>query len=145
MHAEGNAVVSALARLFGAANGGEALPLSGIRERASKELSQLASLVKEGLDARGITIPPAISLISCPGCQLIVQGDHPQREAIQALLADDQRIAKYFKEVEVLFEVVRAAENAGEVFPEDSCFHVGLTSAGAVAYFDDHRCTPTPA
>lgn len=145
MHAEGNAVVSALTRLFGAANGGEALPLSGIRERASKELSQLARLVKDELGARGITIPPAISLVSCADCYLVVEGDHPQREAIQALLADDQRIAKYFKEVEVLFEVVRAAENAGEVFPEDSCFHVGLTSAGAVAYFDDHRCSPTLA
>lgn len=145
MHAEGNAVVSALARLFGAANGGEALPLSGIRERASKELSQFARIVREELDTHGISIPPAISLVSYPDCVLAVEGDHPQREAIQAWLTDNHRITKYFKEVEVLFEVVRAAENAGEVFPEDSCFHVGLTSAGPVAYFDDHHCPPTLA
>ncbi|WP_174873347.1 hypothetical protein [Vogesella oryzae] len=139
MHAEGNAVVSALARLFGAANGGEALPLSGIRERASKELSQFARIVREELDTHGISIPPAISLVSHPDCVLAVEGDHPQRAAIQTWLSDNHRITKYFKEVEVLFEVVRAAENAGEVFPEHSCFHVGLTSAGPVAYFDDHR------
>lgn len=140
MYAEGTAVSSALARLFGSANGGEALPLSGIRERASKELSQFASLVRSELAPLGIAIPPAISFVSCNHCALTLENEHPQREAILGWLEGNDRIAKYFKEVEVLFELVRAAENAGDVFPEDSCFHVGLTSAGPVACFDSHRC-----
>lgn len=140
MYAEGTAVSSALARLFGSANGGEALPLSGIRERASKELSQFASLVRSELAPLGIAIPPAISFVSYNHCALTLENEHPQRDAILGWLEGNDRIAKYFKEVEVLFELVRAAENAGDVFPEDSCFHVGLTSAGPVAYFDSHRC-----
>lgn len=140
MYAEGTAVSSALARLFGSANGGEALPLSGIRERASKELSQFAGLVRSELAPLGIAIPPAISFVSCNHCALTLENEHPQRDAILGWLEGNDRVAKYFKEVEVLFELVRAAENAGEIFPEDSCFHIGLTSAGPVAYFDSHRC-----
>lgn len=142
MQAEGNAVVSALARLFGAANGGEALPLSGIRERASKELSQFSRMAREELTAQGISIPPAINLISCSGCQLSLESTHPQADAICRWLDGNDRIAKYFKEVEVLFELVRAAENAGDTFTEESCFHIGLTSAGPVAYFDDFCSLP---
>jgi hypothetical protein len=140
MYAEGTAVSSALARLFGSANGGEALPLSGIRERASKELSQFASLVRSELAPLGIAIPPAICFVSCNHCALTLENEHPQRDTILGWLAGNDRVAKYFKEVEVLFELVRAAENAGDVFPEDSSFHIGLTSAGPVAYFDSHRC-----
>lgn len=141
MHAEGNAMTSALARLFGAANGGEALPLSGIRERAMRELSQFATIVAEELAGLEITIPPAISLVSCTNCQLTLESEHPQRERILTWLDGNHRIAKYFKEVEVLFEVVRATENLGITFAEDSCFHIGLTSAGPIAYFQDHQCT----
>jgi hypothetical protein len=140
MYAEGTAVSSALARLFGSANGGEALPLSGIRERASKELSQFASLVRSELAPLGIAMPPAVCFVSCNHCALTLENEHPQRDAILGWLEGNDRIAKYFKEVEVLFELVRAAENAGDVFPEDSCFHIGLTSGGPVAYFDSHRC-----
>ncbi len=142
MHAEGYAVTSALARLFGAPNGGEALPLSGIRERAMRELSQFSALVREELDGLKISIPPAISLVSCSDCQLTLGSDHPQRERILAWLDGNDRVAKYFKEVEVLFEVVRATENLGVTFAEDSCFHIGLTSAGPIAYFQDLECTP---
>lgn len=140
MHAESNAVTSALARLFGSANGGEALPLSGIRERAMLELSQFSRLVREELTSLEVSIPPAVSFVSCANCQLTVGGDHPERARILAWLAGNDRIAKYFKEVEVLFEVVRATENPGTTFGEESCFYIGITSAGPVAYFQDHLC-----
>lgn len=142
MHAEGYAVTSALARLFGTANGGEALPLSGIRERAMRELSQFSAIVREELASLDISIPPAISLVSCSDCQLTLESEHPQRDRILAWLDGNDRVAKYFKEVEVLFEVVRATENLGVTFAEDSCFHIGLTSAGPIAYFQDQQCTP---
>lgn len=142
MHAEGNAMTSALARLFGEANGGEALPLAGIRERAMRELGQFSRLTREELTALGISIPPAISLVSCPNCAIALQSEHPQAQQIEAWLKDNDRIAKYFKEVEILFEVVRATENLGSTFGDESCFHIGLTSAGPLAYFQDHECQP---
>ena len=141
MHAEGNAVTSALSRLFGSANGGEALPLSGIRERAMRELSQFSGIVREELASQNISIPPAISFVSCPNCELALDSDHPQQTLINSWLTDNHRVAKYFKEVEVLFEVVRATENLGVVFGDDSCFHIGITSAGPIAYFQDHVCS----
>lgn len=131
-----------LRRIFGPVVETGALPLAAIRQRAQRQLSKFNTEARKELQERGIEIPPGIGLLSCPQCALKAEGDHPQFEAIEQWLNGNSKIAKRFKEVEVLFEMVRAAESLGETFPVDSCFHIGLTRAGPVAYFQDHVCTP---
>ena len=141
MQSESAVANPGLVRLFGQAEAGEAVSLTAIRGRASKQLSRFAALAQQQLADRAVTIPPALSLVSCPECELVLESQHPQADAIRAWLRGNSAIAKKFKEVEVLFEIVRAAEHPGVVFPEASCFHIGLTSAGPIAYFEDHSCT----
>ncbi|RMC94938.1 hypothetical protein EAY64_14515 [Aquitalea palustris] len=131
-------------RLFGHTGDDGSITLQAIRERASKQLAKFASLAEEQLVERQISMPPAISLVSCPACSLTLENNHPQSDEILSWLTDNAKLSSQFKEVEVLFELVRAAEAAGEIFPETSCFHIGLTSAGPIAYFEDHACSPYP-
>ncbi|MDN0074956.1 hypothetical protein QU481_08615 [Crenobacter sp. SG2303] len=128
-----------LARLFGQGNQDGRLTLAAIRARASRQLAKFSKLVEQQLAELSISIPPAIGLVSCPNRELTIENDHPQAEAIRAWLTGNVRIAKRFKEVEVLFEIVRAAEQPGVTLPSTACFHIGLTSAGPVAYFQDQR------
>lgn len=132
-----------LRRIFGPTANQGALPLAAIRHRAQRQLSSFDQEARRELKQRGIDIPPGIGLLSCPKCELKVSGDHPQRKEIEQWLKGNSKIANHFKEVEVLFEMVRAAESPGETFSEFSCFHLGLTRAGPVAYFQEHACSPT--
>lgn len=132
-------------RLFGLSGTEGRVSLSAIRERANKQLTRFSELAIQRLHEREISVPPAISLVNCPGCDLTLENiEHPEAQEILAWLQQDIEIAKLFKEVEVLFEIVRAAEYAGDIFPETSCFHIGLTSAGPIAYFEGHLCIAKP-
>ena len=130
-----------LIHLFGQAGEDGSISLQAIRDRASKQLTRFAALAEKELEARQISMPPAISLVSCPGCSLTLENNHPQADDILTWLAGNATVSSLFKEVEVLFEIIRATEYAGETFPESSCFHIGLTSAGPIAYFEDHVCS----
>jgi len=130
-----------LKRIFGPAAETGVLTLSAIRQRAQRQLSKFDAEAREELKQLNIDIPPGISLVSCPHCQLTLGSDHPQSAALLQWLTGNTAIAKRFKEVEVLFEMVRATEAPGQMFAAESCFHIGLTRAGPVAYFQDHRCT----
>ncbi len=142
MSSQSTASNPGLIHLFGHTGDDGSISLQAIRERASKQLSRFAAQAEEELTARHISMPPAISLVSCPGCSLTLENNHPQADDILTWLASNARISSLFKEVEVLFEIIRATESAGETFPETSCFHIGLTSAGPIAYFEDHVCSP---
>ena len=141
MSSQSTASNPGLIRLFGHTGDDGSISLQAIRERASKQLSRFAAQAEEELTARHISMPPAISLVSCPGCNLTLENDHPQAEEILAWLGNNAKISSQFKEVEVLFELVRATEAAGETFPDTSCFHIGLTSAGPIAFFEGHVCS----
>ncbi|WP_028537257.1 hypothetical protein [Paludibacterium yongneupense] len=130
----------ALTRYFGPSDHAGTVSLESFRRRAKRHLSIFDELVRRQLKARGIGIPPAINLVSCPQSTLTVEGEHPQREAILDWLRQDVKINKKFKEVEVLFEIIRAAETPDSPVAMDCCFHVGLTSAGPVAFFDILPC-----
>ncbi|BEV72090.1 MULTISPECIES: hypothetical protein [unclassified Paludibacterium] len=129
-----------LKKIFGAAAEKEGVSLTAIRRRAQRQLSKFDQFAREQLQQRGITMPPGIGLVSCPNCALRLDGEHPQADLLQAWIEGNVKMAKNFKEVEVLFEMLRALENPGETFASQSCFHIGLTSAGPVAYFQDHVC-----
>lgn len=145
MHASHAGRDSGLQNIFGHAAQEEVLPLATIRRRAKRQLSRFDRFAREQLDALGVSTPPAISLISCPECALTVDNQHPQLELLMKWIAGNTQLEKNFKEVEVLFEMVRAAEMPGQIFPPTSCFHIGLTSAGPVAYFEEHVCPPAGA
>ncbi|MBV8047694.1 MAG: hypothetical protein JO171_11105 [Paludibacterium sp.] len=131
-----------LKRIFGQTAEKEGVTLTAIRRRAQRQLSKFGVFAREQLDARGITIPPGVGLVGCHNCALTLDGEHPQAEALYAWIEGNVKLAKNFKEVEVLFEMLRAAEHPGQTEPVNSCFHIGLTSAGPVAYFQEHLCTP---
>ncbi|KZE32820.1 hypothetical protein EV683_103155 [Crenobacter luteus] len=125
--------------LFGRSKSGAALPLTAVRARARRQLTKFEQLVRGQLLAIGVDIPPAISLVSRPGNVIALENAHPQADEIGAWLEGNVKVAKKFKEVEVLFELVRAAERAGAPTPPELRFHIGLTSAGSLAYFEEQQ------
>lgn len=127
-------------RIFGASAEKEGVSLSAIRRRAQRQLSKFDAAARSELAERAISMPPGIGLVGCPNCELALNGEHPQAEALLGWISGNVKLAKNFKEVEVLFEMLRLAENPGQTFDIASCFHIGLTSAGPVAFFQDHPC-----
>jgi len=132
-----------LRKIFGPGTETGVLTLAAISQRAQRQLSKFDLLARQELEQRGIAVPPGIGLLGCPQCALKLEGDHPQAVELQQWLDGNTKIAKCFKEVEVLFELVRATEAPGQTFSADSCFHIGITRAGPVAYFQDHVCCTT--
>lgn len=137
---ESRAIGSALNHLFGVDEDANALPLSAVRERASAQLGEFAHFVEGELARLDISIPPAVGFVYCNQCALTTEEGHPQKEQIDAWLARTPAALDRFKRIEVLYEFIRAAEQPGTTLPDVTCFHIGLSSAGPVAYFEDHRC-----
>ncbi|TIC82095.1 hypothetical protein [Crenobacter intestini] len=134
---------SGIQRLFNLPEDAEGLPLAAVEDRASRRLSEFSAFALQTLSEMGITIPPAVSFVSCPNCQLEINSQHPHAAEIQAWLNESLEAQERFKKVEVLYELIRASELAGQTIPPSVCFHVGLTSAGAIAYFETFvpRCS----
>jgi len=140
---EQSAQHAGLQTLFGKQDDSGTVSLASIRARARRQLSKFGALVAQQLEEAKINCPPPLSLVSTPdGIRL--ENEHPQADTIAGWLNGNVKITKKFKEVEVLFEIVRAAENAGEPVPASTCFHIGLTSAGPIAYFEGQP-QPAPA
>ncbi|UTH72434.1 hypothetical protein [Chromobacterium sp. IIBBL 290-4] len=139
MSLETASVSTSLSQLLGQFEDDGTIALSAIREKANQELSRFAELAQKELQQFDISMPPAISLISGEHFQLKLENAHPHADEIHNWLDGNLILARKFKEVEVLFELVRAAESAGEVFSESSNFHIGLTSAGPIAYFEEQH------
>ncbi|OHX14903.1 hypothetical protein [Chromobacterium sphagni] len=139
MSFETASAVSSLSQLLGQIEDDGTIALSDIREKANQELSYFANLAQQELHQFDISMPPAISLVSNDQCRLELENQHPHQAEIHNWLDGNLILARKFKEIEVLFELVRATESAGELFSENSNFHIGLTSAGPIAYFEDHH------
>ncbi|MCP9760698.1 hypothetical protein EGI20_15600 [Aquitalea sp. S1-19] len=127
---------SSVQKLFNLPDDAEALPLSAIRQRAGHRLGEFAIYAQDALAGMGISIPPAISFVSCPNCALEINSTHPQSAEIQTWLDGSIGAQERFKKVEVLYELIHASENAGETLAADICFHIGLSSIGPIAYFE---------
>ena len=117
--------------------------LAEIRHKAGLQLEQFSRLVRQQLADRYIDIPPALSLIDCPNCSLTLGSAHPQSEEIIAWLSGNLAVHQAFKEVELMYEMLATLENKGRCREENVCFHVGLTSAGSIAYFEGAQCCAT--
>ena len=110
-----------------------------IKHKAGVQLEQFSRLVRKQLADRFIDIPPALSLVDCPNCSMTLGSPHPQEEEIIAWLDGNLAVHQAFKEVELIYEMVTLLEQGGH--EQDGLnFHIGLTSAGNVAYFEGKQC-----
>ncbi len=113
-----------------------------IKHKAGMQLEQFSRLVRKQLADRFIDIPPALSLVDCPNCSMTLGCSHPQEDEIVAWLDGNLAVHQAFKEVELIYEMVTMLESDSHQHDE-VCFHIGLTSAGNVAYFESKQCCVT--
>ncbi|TJZ76235.1 hypothetical protein [Chitiniphilus eburneus] len=133
---ESSALDDGVARFLGASGEDGEVRLSDIRAKAAIELKKYGEDLGALLVQQKITIPPAIQLTSADDGRVAVQGDHPAREQIEAFINGDTRLLKWFKEIEVLFEILRRTELRGAADPQPAQhFNLGLTSLGSIAFF----------
>lgn len=116
------------------------LNLVEIRRKAGLQLEQFSRLVRKQLADRYIDVPPALCLVDCPNCSLTLGCPHPQADEIVDWLDGNLSVHQAFKEVELMYEMVFRLENKNAAPVETWCFHVGLTSLGNVAYFEEAQC-----
>ncbi len=133
---EGTALDDGVARFLGLAGNDGQVRLSDIRSKAANELTRYGDDLMGHLSGLGVTVPPAIQLASNEGGQVNVLGDHPAKTQIESFINNDTRLLKWFKEIEVLHEILRRAELSGrsEEFTRQH-FNLGLTSIGSIAFF----------
>ncbi|XZG69330.1 hypothetical protein ACTSKR_11775 [Chitinibacteraceae bacterium HSL-7] len=125
-----------VARFLGVADGDGQMKLSDVRTRATGELSRYGDDLLNVLASHGLSVPPAIHLASTQEGGVAVLNDHPEKTRIEAVINADTRLLKWYKEVEVLFDIVRRAElrGSGQTLA-DQHFNLGLTSAGPIGFF----------
>jgi hypothetical protein len=111
--------------------------LSDLKNSATSEVRRFGEdLASHLLAHTKITVPPAFQLQSAPEGKIQVVGDHPNKAAIEAYLNENTRLLKWFKELEVLFEIQRKLElGAGSDEMSKQVFNFGLTSLGGIAFF----------
>ncbi|KAF0811679.1 hypothetical protein IGB42_03837 [Andreprevotia sp. IGB-42] len=132
----GDSLDDGIARFLGVSDPDEGIKLGDIRQKAASELKRYGEDLQGQLSARGITVPPAFQLRSIEGGNVGVAGDHPEKAQIEGLINADTRLLKWFKEVEVLHEILRRTELSGsEENLADQHFNLGLTSLGAIGFF----------
>ncbi len=126
-----------VARLTSDPNESAGIGLSDLKNSATSEVRRFGEdLASHLLAHTQITVPPAFQLQSAPEGKIHVVGDHPNKTAIETYLNDDTRLLKWFKELEVLFEIQRKLE----LGPDNDdmakqVFNFGLTSLGGIAFF----------
>lgn len=125
-----------IARFLGLTDTEEGIKLNDIRSKAAAELKRFGDDVGDHLARIGLTVPPAIQLRSDEGGKIVVLGDHFGKEKIESFINADTRLLKWFKEVEVLHEILRRAELRGTgQTTEGQHFNLGLTSLGSIGFF----------
>lgn len=128
-----------LARFLQQGGADATLELDGIRRKAANELQRYGQDIGSHLALLGIRIPPAVQLtMLADGSQLHVENDHPQKAEIEAFLQKESRLVKWFKEIEVLHEILRRIDLRRSLNPDEASlenFSIGLTSVGCIAFF----------
>ncbi|AOX99336.1 hypothetical protein BJP62_02030 [Jeongeupia sp. USM3] len=108
-----------------------------MRDKAATELTRLGDEIGACLDRLAVRIPPAVQLYSSADGRIVVGSEHAAKDAIEASLNGDTRVLKMFKEVEVLYDILRKAELRGTGRFESQHFNLGLTSLGCIAFFTE--------
>lgn len=125
-----------IARLLGAQGADEEIAVADVRMRAGAELSRYGEKLVADLALIGVTVPPAIQLQSTDETHVVVVGDHPKAQVIADLINQDSCLLKWFKEVELLYTVIRRVESraSGEDLATQH-FNLGVTSVGCIVFF----------
>ena len=134
--APSEALDEGVARFLGLGDTDAGIRLADIRAKAASELKRYGDDIGEHLAKAAIAIPPAIQIRSTETHGVEVVGDHPSKAKIEALVNGDTRLLKWFKEVEVLHEILRRAEFSEKALAANRHhFNLGLTSLGSIAFF----------
>ncbi|GLR13119.1 hypothetical protein GCM10007907_19090 [Chitinimonas prasina] len=133
-----NRLDEGLARIFGIATDQAGVQLEAIRSKAAANLAAYGKLIAEMFDKQSVPVPPPVHLQWWPeGSRIQVVGSHPDRERIEVLLNGDGEIVEEFKELELLHEIVRNTELAGEGTTQGQHFNIGITSTGPLAFYTE--------
>ncbi|WP_293933272.1 hypothetical protein [Iodobacter sp.] len=113
----------------------EGFSLTELNAKASAELKRFGLDLQSQLALIGVTIPPALQLRGDDVGALHVIGEHALKSEIEVFLNDNTRILKWYKEVEVMHEILRSTQLSEGQSLENQVFNLGLTSLGCVAFF----------
>jgi hypothetical protein len=113
----------------------EGLSLTELGTKAAAELSRFGADLQAKLSLIGVAVPPALQLRGDDAGALHVIGEHPLKSQIQDYLNLDTRILKWYKEIEVMHEILRSSQLSEGQTLENQVFNLGLTSLGCVAFF----------
>ncbi len=133
-----NRLDEGLARIFGIATDQAGVQLEAIRSKAAANLAAYGKLIAEMFDKQSVPVPPPVHLQWWhEGSRIQVVGSHPDRERIEVLLNGDGELVEEFKELELLHEIVRNTELAGEGTTQGQHFNIGITSTGPLAFYTE--------
>ncbi|WP_035055531.1 hypothetical protein [Andreprevotia chitinilytica] len=125
-----------IARFLGASDPDEGIKLADVRQKAASELKRYGDDLLEHLGQLGVNVPPAIQLRSTEGGLVLVASESDAKDKIEAFINADTRLLKWFKEVEVLHDILRRTElRDSDEKLADQHFNLGLTSLGAIAFY----------
>jgi hypothetical protein len=130
-----------LARMISDSGEQDAMKLNDLKSSVGHELRRFGDDLSSHLSAHAqVKVPPAYQLRSAEQGKVMVVGDHPDKAAIENYLNNDTRLLKWFKELEVLFEIQRRLEldAAGESM-DGQVFNLGMTSLGCIAFFTSEQ------
>ncbi|GHD60961.1 hypothetical protein [Jeongeupia chitinilytica] len=126
-----------IARFLGIDPNAETFRLTDVRNKATSELKNLGDEITAHLDAIGVRIPPAVQFVGGEAGHIVVASEHADKASIETRLNGDTRVLKMFKEVELLFEILRKAELRDTERFKSQHFNLGLTSLGSIAFFTE--------
>jgi hypothetical protein len=126
-----------LARMISDAGAQDGIELNDLKSSTAKELRRFGEDLASHLTIHAkVHVPPAYQLRSVSDGKVEVIGDHPNKVAIENYLNNDTRLLKWFKEIEVLFEIQHRLElTASGNQITGQVFNLGMTSLGSIAFF----------
>ncbi|QLG87140.1 hypothetical protein HQ393_02130 [Chitinibacter bivalviorum] len=126
-----------LARMLSDQGDTPGLEINDFKSSTANELRRFGEDLSSHLAIHAqVHVPPAYQLRSAGEGKIAVIGHHPDQEAIENYINNDTRLLKWFKEIEVLFEIQRKLElNREEKSMEGQVFNLGMTSLGSIAFF----------
>ncbi|WP_410498923.1 hypothetical protein [Chitinibacter sp. S2-10] len=130
-----------LAKMLSDSGDNTGIAFADLKAKAANELRRFGEDLGSHLAAHAqVHVPPAYQLRSTAAGQVEVIGDHPDKAAIENYLNQDTRLLKWFKEIEVLYEIQRRFElNQSDTPAEDQVFNLGITSLGSIAFFTSEK------
>ena len=126
-----------IAQLSSSPEADTGMQLSELTQNATSEVRRFGEDLASHLQAyTSVKVPPAFQLQSAAEGKIQVVGDHPHKLEIESYLNQNTRLLKWFKELEVLFEIQRKIELAeSDENLDQQVFNFGLTSLGGIAFF----------